>query len=135
MAVILDTGILYASYDRSDGWHARSVEILQQEQGQLVVPSPVIPEVDHLLGRRVGSAARLRFYEGLSRGHYFVADLTRESYERVFELNRQFPELSLGFVDAAVVAVAEALSLLRIATTDRRDFEPLASALSLTLLP
>jgi len=135
MAVLLDTGILYASYDRSDGWHERSVEILRREQGQLVVPSPVIPEVDHLLGSRVGAPARLRFYEGLSGGHYFVADLPQEGYARVSELNRQFPELSLGFVDAAVVAIAEGLGLLRIATTDRRDFGPLASALSLTLLP
>lgn len=135
MAVLLDTGILYASYDRSDAWHERSVEILRREQGQLVVPSPVIPEVDHLLGARVGAPARMRLYEGLSGGHYLVADLPREGYARVSELNRQFPELALGFVDAAVVAIAEALGLLRIATTDRRDFEPLAAALSLTLLP
>ncbi|MEO8348986.1 MAG: PIN domain-containing protein [Acidobacteriota bacterium] len=135
MAVVLDTGILYASYDRSDRWHEQSVDILRREQGQLVVPSPVIPEVDHLLDRRVGASARLRFYEGLSENYYFVADLPPEGYARVSELNRQFPQLSLGFVDAAVVAIAEALGLLRIATTDRRDFEPLASALSLTLLP
>lgn len=135
MAILLDTGILYASYDRSDGWHERSAEILRRERGQLIVPSPVIPEVDHLLERRVGPPARLRFYEGLSGGYYFVADLPREGYARVAELNRQFPELSLGFVDAAVVAIGEALGLRRIATTDRRDFEPLASALSLTLLP
>jgi hypothetical protein len=135
MAVLLDTGILYASYDRSDDWHERSVEILRREQGQLIVPSPVIPEVDHLLGYRVGAPARLRFYEGLSEGHYFVADLAREGYARVAELNRQFSGLSLGFVDAAIVAIGEALGLLRIATTDRRDFEPLASALRLTLLP
>jgi predicted nucleic acid-binding protein len=83
----------------------------------------------------VGAPACLRFYEGLSGGHYFVADLPQEGYARVSELNRQFPELSLGFVDAAVVAISEALDLPRIATTDRRDFEPLASALSLTLLP
>jgi hypothetical protein len=135
MAVLLDAGILYASYDRSDAWHDRSVEIIERERGQLVVPSPVIPEVDHLLGRRVGLPGRLRFYEGLSGGYYFVADLPREGYARVAELNRRFPDLSLGFVDAAVVAIAETLALLRIATTDRRDFEPLASALSLTLLP
>ena len=54
---------------------------------------------------------------------------------RVAELNRIFSALSLGFVDAAVVAIGESLGLLRIATTDRRDFEPMAPALSLELLP
>jgi hypothetical protein len=38
-------------------------------------------------------------------------------------------------VDAAIVALAETLRLPRIATTDRRHFEPLAAALSLELLP
>jgi predicted nucleic acid-binding protein len=50
-------------------------------------------------------------------------------------LNRRFSALSLGFVDAAIVAIGESLGLLRIATTDRRNFEPMAPELSLELLP
>ncbi len=135
MAVLLDSGILYASYDRGDDWHSRAVAILKREKGQLIVPAPVIPEVDHLFGLRLGERARFEFYRALAEGHYFVADLERERYGRVLELNRQFAALSLGFVDAAVVAIAEQLGVRRIATTDRRDFGPLASALSLVLLP
>jgi predicted nucleic acid-binding protein len=135
VAILVDTGVLYAYYDRRDAWHARAVKVLRDEQGQLIVPAPVIPEVDHLLAARLGAAAQLAFYEGLVDGHYFVADLPRDRYARVAELNREFQGLALGFVDAAVVAIGEALGLLRIATTDRRDFEPMASALSLTLLP
>ena len=133
MAALLDTGILYASYDRADDWHERAVAILRREKGPLIVPAPVIPDTDHLLGVRLGDRARLAFYEALA-GHYFVADLARERYARVLELNQQFAGLSLGFVDAAVVAIAEQLGVRRIATADRRDFEPLASALSLQLL-
>lgn len=135
MAVLLDTGILYAYYDRSDAWHKRAVALVRAEEGGLIVPAPVVPEVDHLLGRRLGPAARHVFYKGLSEGHYFVADLPREQYTRVAELNRQFADLDLGFVDAAVVAIAEALGLARVATTDRRDFTPLAASLSIELLP
>lgn len=135
MAVLLDTGILYAYYDRSDAWHRRALALVRTEEASLIVPSPVIPEVDHLLGRRLGPKARGVFYRGLAEGYYFVADLPRERYARVDELNRQFPELELGFVDAAVVAIAEALGLTRIATTDLRDFAPMARALSLELLP
>lgn len=135
MAVLLDTGILYAYYDRSDAWHQRSLSLFRAEERGLVVPSPVVPEVDHLLGVRLGARARLVFYQGLAESHYFVADLPRDAYARVAELNRQFADLDLGFVDAAVVAISESLGLPRIATTDRRDFEPLAEALSLELLP
>jgi predicted nucleic acid-binding protein len=135
VAILLDTGILYAFYDRDDSWHRRARTLFEKEQGTLIVPAPVIPEVDHLLGSRLGKAAQLALYEGLSRGHYFVADLPKEKYQRVEELNRQFANLSLGFVDAAIVAISEFLGLNRIATTDRRDFGPLASALALELLP
>jgi uncharacterized protein len=135
MAILLDTGILYAGYDRGDVWHERAVTIIKREKGRLIVPAPVIPEVDHLLGSRLGDRARIGFYQALAEGDYLVADLARERYGRVLELNRQFESLSLGFVDAAVVAIAEQIGVLRIATADRRDFGPLASALSLVLLP
>jgi len=135
MAILLDTGIVYAYYDKRDAWHVRATNVMRADAGRLIVPAPVIPEVDHLLGERLGAPAQLAFYDGLAEGHYFVADLPRDRYGRISELNRQFHELALGFVDAAVVAIGEALGLFRIATTDRRDFEPLASALSLTLLP
>ena len=108
---------------------------MQGEQGGLILPGPVVPEVDHLLGQRLGAKSRLTFYAGIIEGYYLIADLPKEAYARVAELNRRFDELDLGFVDAAIVALAETLGLTRIATADRRHFEPLARALSLELLP
>lgn len=135
MAILLDTGILYAYYDRSDAWHDRARRIVEAEQGGLIVPAPVLPEVDHLLGNRLGAKARAVFYEGLTEGYYLVADLPRAQYPRIADLNVRFADLELGFVDAAIVAIAEALGVRRVATTDRRHFGPLAQALSLELLP
>jgi predicted nucleic acid-binding protein len=135
VAVLLDTGILYAYYDRSDAWHARAKAVIQAEAGGLIVPAPVVPEVDHLLGHRLGAKARQVFYRGLIDGDYVVSDLPHDRYAHVAALNRRFADLDLGFVDAAVVAIAEALSVARIATTDRRHFGPLAAALSLELVP
>lgn len=135
MSVLLDTGIVYAYYDRDDGWHARARTFIEGEQQGLILPAPVVPEIDHLLGTRLGAKSRLTFYQGIIDGYYLVADLPKEAYVRVADLNRRFDELDLGFVDAAVVALAETLGLSRIATTDRRDFEPLAAALSFKLLP
>ena len=135
MSVLLDTGIVYAYYDRSDAWHVRARNLIESEQRGLILPSPVIPEADHLLGQRLGSRARQTFYEGIAEGYFLVADLPRGAYGRVAELNRRYDDLALGFVDAAIVALAEALGLTRIATTDRRHFGPLAAALSLQLVP
>ncbi|MGH9370460.1 MAG: type II toxin-antitoxin system VapC family toxin [Vicinamibacterales bacterium] len=135
MSVLLDTGILYAYYDRSDNWHVRARALIEGEHRGLILPAPVIPEVDHLLGQRLGVRSQLTFYAGVVEGYYLVADLPRDGYVRVAELNRQFNDLRLGFVDTAIVALAESLGLSRVATTDRRHFTPLAAALSLELLP
>jgi predicted nucleic acid-binding protein len=135
MSLLLDTGIVYAYYDRSDQWHQRALTLLRAEQHGLILPAPVVPEVDHLLGQRLGAKSRLTFYAGLVEGYYLVVDLPHNAYARVADLNRRFEDLDVGFVDAAIIAIGEVLGVRRVATTDRRHFDPLASALSLELLP
>lgn len=133
--MLLDTGIVYAYYDRSDDWHARARALVRAEARSLILPAPAIPEIDHLLGTRLGSASRLAFYAGITGGHFFVTDLPRQSYARVADINRQFADLSLGFVDAAIASLTETLDVRRVATTDRRRFAPLAAHFGLELLP
>ena len=135
MSLLLDTGIVYAYYDRSDDWHARARTLLRSEPHGLILPAPVIPEIDHLLGARLGERSRLMFYSGITGGHFLVADLPRQVYGRVADINKQFADLSLGFVDAAIVILAGTLGVPRVATTDRRHFTPLAAHFSLELVP
>jgi predicted nucleic acid-binding protein len=126
VAVLLDSGILYAYYDRSDRWHRAAVELITAELGGLLLPSPVVPEVDHLLGTRLGRAARQQFYRGLVEASFLLVDLPQERVSRIREIDDQFGELDLGFVDCALVALTESTGVKRIATSDRRHFEPLA---------
>jgi predicted nucleic acid-binding protein len=133
MPLLLDTGIVYAYYDKSDDWHDRARGVIVGANRGLVLPAPTIPEIDHLLRNRIGHAACRVFYEGLTDGSYVVADLPGDGYERVAALNDLYPDL--GFVDAAIIAIAEARGLSRLATTDRRHFGPLAGPLSLDLVP
>ena len=135
MAVLLDSGILYAYYDRSDRWHGAAVELLQSEPGGLLLPAAVVPEVDHLLGVRLGRPARQLFYRGLVEASYVLVDLPQERVTRIREIDEQFAELDLGFVDCALVALSESTGVKRIATADRRHFEPLARAFDFALVP
>ncbi|WP_337867844.1 PIN domain-containing protein [Meiothermus sp.] len=135
MALILDSGVLTALYDRRDQWHLASKDLLLRESGPLVIPAPAIPEVDYFLGKRLGLPAQLRFYQGITEGAYLVADLSEAGYQRVFELNQQYPSLRLGFVDAAVIAIAEELGIGQIATLDRRHFGAVEARIKLDLLP
>lgn len=135
MTLLVDTGGVYAYYDRDDGWHEPVIEVLSSERGPLMLPVVVIPEVDHLLGARIGMEARHAFYLDLVDRAFHVVDLDLSRYGRVLELNRRFADLDLGFVDAAVAATAEQLGLERLVTTDRRHFPAIAGEVALQLLP
>lgn len=47
MALILDTGPLYASLDRSDQDHAACRALIEAADEPLVIPAPVLVEVDY----------------------------------------------------------------------------------------
>lgn len=135
MPLILDTGILYAYYDRKDAWHDAARDLIEQEGGRLLLPAPVIPEVDHLLGSRLGSKAQNVLYQSLVERDFLVVNLPHEGYLRVLELNRKYRDLGLGFVDASVLTLAEQLRIGRIGTTDRRHFAAVQVEIPLELLP
>jgi hypothetical protein len=132
--MLLDSGMLIAYYNRRDEWHQVAVGLLDAEE-ILLLPAPVIPEVDHLLGRRLGLAAQMALYEDIGSQVYQVVELSEAGYQRVLEFNRQYQSLRLGFVDAAVIAIAEELGIGRIATLDRRHFGAVESKIRLELLP
>lgn len=135
MTVLLDTGIVYAYYDRSDRWHAAAAKLVEAELGGLLLPAPVVPEVDHLLGTRLGREARRLFYRGLADAAFLLVEVAQDRIARIAEIDARFEDLDLGFVDCALVALAESLEVPRVATSDRRHFEPLARAFDLELVP
>lgn len=135
MSLLLHSGAVYAYYDRDDDWHARMRSLLDGERGPLLLPQVVVPEVDHLLGARLGQAAQLALYEDVVAHVYHPVDLPDGAWPRILELNRRFADLRLGFVDAAVAVIASGLATPRVATTDRRHFPALTAVIPLELLP
>src|SRR5262249_54821672 len=105
VALICDTGPLYAGMDRADADHELCAALLPGSREQLVVPAPVIVELDWLAGNRLGPGPFLAFLADLAEGAIAVVDLVRADYVRVRELLLRYTDLRLGFVDAAIVAV------------------------------
>ena len=122
MALILDTGPLYASLDRRDRDHQRCRELIESTTEALVVPSPVLPEVDYLVSERMGPGPMLALLRDVDNGAYGIEDLVSADYARVRELMDRYSDQDLGFVDASVVTVAERLNEDKVATLDRRHF-------------
>jgi predicted nucleic acid-binding protein len=120
MAVIVDTGILYALADADDAWHERARAWTERQADLLIVPVSVLPEVAYLLHTRLGTAPELAFVQSVAAGELDVEDLRRQDLDRCCDVLKQYPDV--GFVDASIVAVAERLKVRGIATTDRRHF-------------
>jgi predicted nucleic acid-binding protein len=122
VALILDTGPLYAAIDRRDTDHARCRALIEQSSERLVVPSPVLPELDYLVNERVGVGPMLAFLQDIEDGAFDVENLVSSDYPRVRELMDTYADADLGFVDSAVIAVAERFEEPKIATLDHRHF-------------
>jgi hypothetical protein len=120
MAVLLDTGILYALADEDDAWHARARDWLERQTELLLVPATVLPEITYLLHARLGAAAERRFVGSVAAGELEVDLLKARDIARAHELMTRYPDL--GFVDLTLVATAERLKIRTLATTDRRHF-------------
>lgn len=120
MAVLVDTGILYALADADDRWHERAASWLDDTRELLIVPASVLPEVAYLLHTRLGSAPELAFIKSIAAGELELEGLRPQDLQRACDVMRAYPDL--GFVDASLVAVAERLKVRTLATTDRRHF-------------
>ncbi len=62
------------------------------------------------------------FMADLGRGAFTYAAPTPTHLERAMVLDRQYADLGLGLVDASIVALAEDLGVVRLATRDIRHF-------------
>jgi len=122
LALILDTGPLYASLDRSDDDHARCRSLIETADEPLVIPAPVLVEVDFLIHRSLHPGVLVALLSDIESGAYDVVALVASDYRRVRELCDRYADADIGFVDASVLAVVERLDEPKLATLDQRHF-------------
>jgi predicted nucleic acid-binding protein len=125
VALILDTGPVYASLDRGDRDHGRCRRLIEDANETLIIPAPVLPEVDYLVADRLGPAPMLALLRDIEDAAYRVEDLVGADYVRVREIMDRYADQDLGFVDASVFALVERLGEPKVATLDRRHFSVL----------
>jgi predicted nucleic acid-binding protein len=122
VALILDTGPLYASIDRSDQDHPACRQLIEAAEEPLLIPAPVLVEVDYWVHQRLSAGAFVALLADIESGAYRVEDLQPGDYTRVRELCDRYADSDVGFVDAAVFAIVERLKESKLATLDRRHF-------------
>jgi predicted nucleic acid-binding protein len=107
--------------DVDDADHHACARLLTEVDEELVVPAPVLVELEWL-GLSHGVPARDAALGEIAAGTLLVEDLTLEDYARVGDLCARYEDLRLGFVDAAVVSIVERYGERRVATLDHRHF-------------
>lgn len=125
MALVLDTGPLYASLDRRDAKYNACRRLLEETTEPLVIPAPVLVEVDYWIHVRLHPGVLLALLDDIIAGAYHVEELSPEDYARVRELCDRYADADVGFVDAAVLAIVERLNEPKVATLDHRHFSTL----------
>ena len=138
--ILCDTGPLVSAALLDDADHVACVGLLtrlHEARRRLLVPATVVAEVGYLLAREGGAAVEAAFLRSFADGAFEVADLTPTDLARAGDLVEQYADFPLGTTDATVVALAERLDLVEVATLDRRHFAAVrpSHVLALTLVP
>jgi uncharacterized protein len=121
LKVVADTGPLVAAANRRDEAHQLAATLVAELGRDLIVPSPVLGEVDHLLRARVGTYAARLFLDAVAKGSHEVGYLTPDLLRRAVAIDARFAALDLGLVDGFVMAFAERHQL-PVLTFDFEDF-------------
>ena len=87
----------------------------------LVIPDPVIVEVDHLARQQVGHEQTRLFLAALAAGTYARGAMTPTLFAEAVAIDKAYADLHLGLADASVMAIAAATGH-PILTFDFTDF-------------
>ena len=126
--IVADTGAIVALVDSDDSHHEVLRRSFEAQPDQWVLPWAILPEVDYIVSSRLGPATARAFRADLAQALFYVEWDGASDLKRARELDEQYADLSLGLVDAVVMAIAERIGARAIATLDLRDFAPVELA-------
>jgi predicted nucleic acid-binding protein len=82
MALVLDTGPIFGSLDRTDQDHDACRMLLESATEQLVIPAPVLAEVDYWVDKWLDPRLTVALIDDVISGFYRVEELQPVDYVR-----------------------------------------------------
>jgi predicted nucleic acid-binding protein len=122
MAVLLDTGFVYAVINRTERQHEAVINAARAVREPMLLPTPVIVEVAFLLLRDIGPLAVADFVGELTTTDMILVEPEVSDYGRAAAILRQYDDAHIDLVDSLIVAIAERLNIDLILTLDQRHF-------------
>jgi len=102
--------------------HVRCRRLLSENVEALVLPAPVVYEMDYWIRKRMRTRDLAAFFDEIIDGNLSLEDLQAVDYQRIRQLCEKYADSDVGFVDASVLAVVERLNEPKLATLDHRHF-------------
>lgn len=122
MAIIADTGPLYALADADDELHALARSFVVQNKETIIVPGPVVVETCYLISENLGPIVEINFLKSLGAREMLLEQPTGKDLDRSIEILEKYRDSGFGMVDATVMAMAERFGIEKVMTFDRRHF-------------
>lgn len=137
--IVVDTSAILAYMNSADSHHGQVSAWLDSEPDELVTTPLIVAEADHLVSARGGAVAARALRRDLAAGAYLV-EWWPGAITATVDIAERYADsgLGLGLADASLVALAERVGTVSIATLDERHFRavaPLAGAEAFRLLP
>ena len=131
--IVVDTSVILAYMNSGDTYHESVCQWLDQEHVELITTPLIVAEADYLVSSLGGARAASAFRADLAIGAWLV-----EWWAGAIRTAVEIADRYLGLADASLVALAERVETVDIATLDERHFRTLApqsGGTSFRLLP
>jgi len=114
-SIVVDAGPLIALFDRDDRHHRRAVEFVKTHGSRLITNVPVLTEATFVLRFSVEAQKDLLWW---ARGALEIDQGTASDLPRIIALLEKYRDMPAAFADVSIVAMAERLNVLRVASVD-----------------
>jgi predicted nucleic acid-binding protein len=123
--ILLDTSGLLAALDTAQRHHEESAASLLEAKPPLLLSPFVLAELDYLLARHVGEAARMKLLAEVGRGAYQLQPFTAPDVEQARAIIERHADLGSSLADASIAVLAAAHKTRDLLTLDERRFRVL----------
>ena len=120
--IIVDTSYWLALANKNDQYHELVLNKTQNINDTLITTWPVITETCHMLLRRLGVNAQIKFIQNIT-SVCDVFELQKKHLNHCAALMLKYKDLPMDLTDASLVVLAEELNEGKILSTDKRDFD------------
>src|SRR5438067_2374177 len=104
--IVADTGAILALLDAGDEYHDILRELYEEDPAAWLLPWAILPEVDYLVATQLGAKAQAAFLADLTDGAFPIEWGRDDDLAVAGRIHTRYRSLSLGLVDAVVIAIA-----------------------------